>query len=176
MMLLLSMSSTRTLCALLCFIWGVGTHGYSPSSRFLGQPLIQHHGAVPRNNGGGAATTLEMRKQKASDKRTRRQQRGDVVFSPDNLMTGSITSSPMNGKSWNHKQSSWYQQQQQQQQGPTSVLPVPTTLTTHEASTGGRGRSRKRSALYNSLSLYHNKFLSLLTQEYKQEVRISSYY
>jgi len=36
--------------------------------------------------------------------------------------------------------------------------------------TGGRGRSRKRSALYNSLAMYHNHFLELLTQEYKAEV------
>jgi len=34
---------------------------------------------------------------------------------------------------------------------------------------GGRGRSRKRSLLYNSLSLYHNKFLNFLTAEYKAE-------
>jgi hypothetical protein len=38
--------------------------------------------------------------------------------------------------------------------------------------TGGRGRSRKRSMLYNSLSAYHNKFLHLLTAEYKAEVSV----
>ena len=36
---------------------------------------------------------------------------------------------------------------------------------------GGRGRSRKRSTLYHSLSSYHSKYLNLLTAEYKAEVR-----
>lgn len=56
----------------------------------------------------------------------------------------------MNGKAWRHKKQTHSMQQPQQ-------------------AMGGRGRSRKRSALYNSLSLYNNKFLRLLTEEYRQE-------
>jgi hypothetical protein len=43
-------------------------------------------------------------------------------------------------------------------------------LTDSQIKAGGRGRSRKRSSLYNSLSLYHNKFFNFLTTEYKAEV------
>ena len=38
-----------------------------------------------------------------------------------------------------------------------------------QAPSGGRGRSRKRSMLYTSLSFYHNKFMQLLQAEYKAE-------
>ncbi|CAB9496919.1 polymerase alpha-associated DNA helicase A [Seminavis robusta] len=113
---------------------------------FLGQPVqqAQYHQHPSRNNNGGSF--LEMRKQKASDKRTRRQQqRGNDLL----LESGTVTQSPMNGKAW------------RQRQATNNIIP--------ETKTGGRGRSRKRSALYNSLSLYHNKYLSLLTQEYRQE-------
>ena len=41
----------------------------------------------------------------------------------------------------------------------------------YKEKTGGRGRSRKRATLYNSLSSYHNKFLKMLTDEYNHEVR-----
>lgn len=108
------------------------------------------HGSPVQHATYQATSTLEMRKQKASDRRTRRAQRGEDLLTPDAFATtGSITSSPMNGKTWRHKQTTSMQQPQQ---------------------SGGRGRARKRSALYNSLSLYHNKFLRLLTEEYKQEV------
>lgn len=61
-----------------------------------------------------------------------------------------ITSSPMDATgSWNFKR-----------QG---IEPI-------REKTGGRGRSRKRATLYNSLSSYHNKFLRLLTDEYTHEV------
>ena len=108
------------------------------------------HGSPVQHATYESSSTLEMRKQKASDRRTRRAQRGDMLTTDAFVTPASITSSPMNGKSWNHKQTVQPLQPQQ---------------------TGGRGRSRKRSALYNSLSLYHNKFLRLLTEEYKQEVR-----
>jgi hypothetical protein len=144
------LSLVAALCVLLT-LRGDSVHAYS-SSGFLGQPLKLAQSTLDALQGRNGAASLEMRKQKASDKRTRRQQRGDSVY-PEDLLTGAITASPMNGKSWSHKQSH-----------PSMALPV--------ASSGGRGRSRKRSALYNSLSLYHNKFLSLLTQEYKQEVSL----
>ena len=135
----------------------------SSSSVFHGTPLQQPSATTPSSHHGGAASFLEMRKQKASDRRTRRLQRGDIAYIEElvkstNSYEGAVTSSPMSGKSWRHKQT-----HSMQAAGPAPV-------------TGGRGRSRKRSALYNSLSLYHNKFLSLLTEEYKQEVSILSIY
>jgi hypothetical protein len=104
-----------------------------------------------------ASTNLFMRKQKASDRRTRRLQRGDEDDTAQVLLTKSltektITSSPMADAPWNFK--SRGNQLQQIQQQP-----------------GGRGRSRKRSTLYNSLSSYHQKYLNLLTFEYQAEVR-----
>ena len=132
----------------------------SGSSNFHGSPLQLHQPMPTRNNHYFYPGTsfLEMRKQKSSDRRTRRMQRGDVAYAEELLAkstVGVITSSPMAGKAWRHKQ----------QTHNNIHAPVTTTG-------GGRGRSRKRSALYHSLSLYHNKFLSLLTEEYKQEVCI----
>jgi hypothetical protein len=123
-----------------------GSVALSCKSSFCGAP-IQHAVYHP-------SSSLEMRKQKASDRRTRRLQRGDILTPDAFATTGSLTSSPMSGKNWKLKQTN------------DGLQPQPT---------GGRGRSRKRSALYNSLSLYHNKFLKLLTEEYKQEVRFNSF-
>jgi hypothetical protein len=61
-----------------------------------------------------------------------------------------ITKSPMELAEWGYKQ--------------RGVAPI-------KEKTSGRGRSRKRATLYNSLSSYHNKFLQLLTTEYQAEVR-----
>ena len=93
---------------------------------------------------------LTMRKQKASDRRTRRLQRG--LLEEDDVMTETVTTSPMQTAQWLQKK-------------PTveAMLPL---------KTGGRNRSRKRSTLYNSLSSYHNHFLQLLTAEYKAEVSL----
>lgn len=125
----------------------------SSSSYFHGSSLRLH----PTPTAYHATRFLEMRKQKSSDRRTRRMQRGDTAYAEELLAkstVGIVTSSPMAGKSWRHKQ--------------THSMQAP-------GATGGRGRSRKRSALYHSLSLYHNKFLTLLTEEYKQEVRLIPY-
>lgn len=103
--------------------------------------------------------TLYMRKQKAGDKRTSRRQRGQVDESSASLLlsssnssaAASLTTSPMAAQGgWNKK---------------TTKAVVPAQAST----TGGRGRSRKRSMLYTSLSFYHNKFLQLLQAEYKAE-------
>lgn len=101
-----------------------------------------------------------MRKQKASDRRTRRMQRGseEIVqdLIRDNLLRESVTSSPMASAG------PWNQKRKGEHQDPNSVV--------LKEKTGGRGRSRKRSVLYTSLSSYHNKFLQLLTAEYLAEV------
>lgn len=101
------------------------------------------------------AASLSMRKQKASDRRTRRLQRGGEEVTQDLIrenLRNTITSSPMElTGAWNQKQGGGFPSQM--------------------AKTGGRGRSRKRASLYNSLSSYHNKFFTLLTAEYQAEVR-----
>jgi hypothetical protein len=67
-------------------------------------------------------------------------------------LKNTMTSSPMESVGvWNLKSSSG----------------VPSQI---KEKTGGRGRSRKRATLYNSLSTYHNKFFTLLTEEYRTEV------
>jgi hypothetical protein len=114
-------------------------HAFSASSNFHGSIVTERQSTM-------TATMLTMRKQKASDRRTRRMQRGEDAV----IETPTITSSPMALAAWQHK-----------------------TLTKNTASatqTGGRGRSRKRSNLYNTLSSYHTNFLSLLTAEYRAEV------
>ena len=100
-------------------------------------------------------SSLSMRKQKASDRRTRRLQRGEEKLTQDLIrdnLRNTITSSPMEMVgAWNQKQGL-----------------VPSQI---REKNGGRGRSRKRATLYNCLSSYHNKFFTLLTAEYQYEVR-----
>jgi hypothetical protein len=119
-----------------------------PSS-FLGRPLSHVN-----YDAAGDDALLVMRKQKASDKRTRARQRGLLQEeAPVLTAPSSRTTSPMQAKgAWQTKKA--------------VVVPTATTATL-----GGRGRSRKRSAVYTSLSFYHNKFLHLLQAEYEAEVR-----
>jgi hypothetical protein len=115
-------------------------HAFSALSHFHGSTVTERQSSM-------SATLLTMRKQKASDRRTRRMQRGeDAVIEPPTL-----TSSPMALASWQHK--------------------ALTKNTATAPPTGGRGRSRNRSNLYTTLSSYHGNFLSLLTAEYRAEVR-----
>lgn len=109
----------------------------------------------------GASDGMTMRKQKASDRRTRRMQRGSEALAQelirDNLLRDSVTKSPMASMGpWNQKRGD---------------VPNQQNMALKER-TGGRGRSRKRSILYTSLSSYHNKFLQLLTAEYLAEVSL----
>ena len=97
---------------------------------------------------------LVMRKQKASDKRTRRQQLGGNEENAEDKFRA-LTQSPMQQRGqWNDKGK------------------VPVVSSSRTPTSGGRGRSRKRSTLYSTLSFYHDKFLTLLTHEYKSEVII----
>lgn len=125
----------------------------SSFSQFHGASL-QSFSTKPQHHTSGAAS-LTMRKQKASDRRTRRMQMGgDQIVQElirDNLRQ-TVTSSPMQQTGqWNQKKRRGIQ--------------------SYKEKTGGRGRSRKRATLYNSLSSYHNKFLRLLTDEYNHEAR-----
>ena len=102
-------------------------------------------------------TQLTMRKQKASDKRTRRRQRGlDLEETPTRIAT--ITASPMQQGSWGKKNKR------------TLISASSTRNIEVRPTTGGRQRSRKRSTLYNALSLYYNTFADQLLYEYKAEV------
>lgn len=99
---------------------------------------------------------MTMRKQKASDRRTRRMQRGGeelALQEIQNNLIKTITSSPMDLAEWKYKKHG------------NSVTPAQPKNKAH-----GRGRSRKRQTLYNSLASYHTKFLRLLTMEYQAEV------
>lgn len=141
----------------------VGVSGLSlrPSSStwssFHGSPLLVWN---QENNAAGKSNyhaQLFMRKQKASDKRTRRRQRGEIT--DDAIMApSSVTTSPMNA------QGGWKQK-----------TATRSALVSSKQNTAGRGRSRKRSMLYTSLSFYQNKFMHLLQAEYKAEVRPESY-
>jgi hypothetical protein len=127
----------------------------SSFSRFHGTLLDwQRPSDVTHRAFSSGAASLSMRKQKASDRRTRRLQRGGDELAQDMILENlknTITSSPMESAgSWNQK---------------TGAFPAQ-----HKEKTGGRGRSRKRATLYNSLSTYHNKFFALLTDEYRAEV------
>jgi hypothetical protein len=116
---------------------------------------------------GGRHAWLQMRKQKASDRRTRRRQRG--ILSQEEIgLPLTVTESPMKAVGlWRGK----------------TIQPISSpdrSSTTSSAAsstkkTGGRGRSKKRSTLYKSLSHYHNHFLSLLTLEYQAEVSLILY-
>ena len=126
-------------------------HGVFSYSSFHGKSLPQRRtGAGTVSNGA----TLTMRKQKASDRRTRRLQRG-LMETEQDIGMETVTTSPMQTAQWSHKK--------------TTTL-MPTTAIELQMKTGGRNRSRKRSTLYNSLSSYHSHFLQLLTAEYKAEV------
>jgi hypothetical protein len=113
-------------------------------SRFCGRPVIH-------NSPSCQLSQLTMRKQKASDKRTRRSQRGQVLESP--LVSSSDLRSV--GKAWNYK---------------SLDIPSPTNV-----GYSGRGRSRKRSQVYNNLSSYHSHFLDLITEEFLSEVSQSTF-
>ncbi|KAL7527395.1 hypothetical protein ACHAXR_001941 [Thalassiosira sp. AJA248-18] len=101
-------------------------------------------------------SNLVMRKQKASDKRTARMQRGQVdndTFTPPPLSSSTqILSSPMTKSQWKHKKI------ELRAEGEKSNITV-----------GGRGRARKRMKLYNSLASYHSTFLALISEEYQME-------
>lgn len=103
-------------------------------------------------------TLLTMRKQKASDKRTTRRQRNQVLesSSSSSTITVNIPVTPLESGSWKQK-----------------TLSNVTNLG-RENAIKGRGRSRKRETLYSNLSSYNNHFLELLTAEFLTEVIIEN--
>jgi AAA domain len=111
-----------------------------------------------------------MRKQKASDRRTRRrQQDGDegvngFSFSStlSTTATRTVTSSPMDSATWTRKKIL-------SNRNAFPKLTSPVDNLSSMSTTGGRGRSRKRSTFYLSLAYYHQYFLRYLTAEYQAE-------
>ncbi|EJK72807.1 hypothetical protein THAOC_05622 [Thalassiosira oceanica] len=97
-----------------------------------------------------------MRKQKASDKRTARMQKG--LLEPSEPMVSATTqvlsSTPMTARRWKHKQ---------------VEIRANGDKPSSDARAGGRGRARKRTKLYNSLASYHSTFLDLISKEYELE-------
>lgn len=149
-----------TVILLLCFGWkGSSLHmpqtrSFSSSSSFQGisLPLEQHQVSTRSTR----VNALVMRKQKASDKRTRRLQREGLSIAtsqeiPSIPSSTTLTQNPMADAVWNHKT-------------------VRASRIPFQRNPGGRGRSRKRSNVYDSLSTYHGEFLNLLTAEYQAEV------
>ena len=70
------------------------------------------------------------------------------------LRPGNSPLTPMATGSWTHK----------------SVSMLDNTTEAPDLTRGGRGRSRKRSALYSNLASYHTLYLELLTAEFLAEV------
>lgn len=149
-----------------CFTQNALSLRMSFSSNFAGSKLIHHDCG---NSKQDQTTLLVMRKQKASDKRTSRLQRGliDEISSlgastltsmpmyPAEPLVG-VTKSPMANAIWNHKSVS-------------NRNAFPDSRPTQQVSTGGRGRARKRAEVYSSLANYHSEFLAMLTAEYRAE-------
>lgn len=132
---------------------------------FLGNAVIEHRGSCPCRS----YSMLTMRKQKASDRRTRRRQRGEIALEETAMpvtATKTVTTltakvNPMQNAAWKHKSG-------------IAVAPLPTSASPQPlgtSSSGGRGRSRKRTTLYQTLQHYHSSFVHPLTAEYQAEVR-----
>lgn len=147
-----------------------GAFNYCPSS-FHGTRLINP--PLSTSNSNRRTATLVMRKQKASDRRTARMQRGNVdngsLFTPPSLATATqiLTSTPMTNSEWKHKtvdvkSSRVGINDDDDDDDVTTVASA--------GGGGGRGRARKRLKLYNSLASYHSTFLELISEEYQMEV------
>jgi hypothetical protein len=121
---------------------------HSPASNFIGTQVLQFH---PQNG-----SSLTMRKQKASDKRTRRMQRNLEIESSRSALEIRSATSTLSPLSTGNTQQKYVSSQNR-----------------FESISRGRGRSRKRSAVYNNLASYRNHFLELLTQEFTAEVSIA---
>lgn len=124
--------------------------------------MSQKNGRSSASSSSYGDNVITMRKQKASNKRTRRLQRGgrdefDMTAATGSDFMSSSLKTPTATDSWDYKTLS-----------PKNRNSFPSS-----SNEGGRGRSRKRSQLYNSLSSYHSHFLNLITAEFVAEVCIA---
>jgi hypothetical protein len=142
--------------------WSYHHAPWRPVSSFTGHALNVPSSIVCEND----QNALVMRKQKASDKRTRRRQRGllvsEEVVSGGGVATTTATKNATRITSPMQVQGDWDLK--------TTLSSSSTKLSNPISSTSGRGRSRKRSLLYTALASYHDKFLQLLQDEYQAEV------
>jgi hypothetical protein len=112
-------------------------------------------------NYDSATHTVSMRKQKASDRRTRRRQRGEIALEEAPVQAAAastLTTNPMTAARWKAKAGVSSSSSSSSGEQPSTVA------------SGGRGRSRKRTTLYQTLQHYHASFLHPLTAEYQAEV------
>ena len=171
------MNSTKAVCLLILsvvFLPIQSCCALSSSSSFHGMQMINptkysHASTYTKPRRPSSNNLLVMRKQKASDKRTARMQRGvidnacETTFTPPSLSSSSssttqiLDSSPMTKSKWKQKKVE--------------------LRAAGEGSSGngnsnnmGRGRARKRLKLYNSLASYHFTFLEMIQEEYQMEV------
>ena len=130
------------------------------SSSFHGSGIIHPMAQIRRPSPTGASS-LVMRKQKASDKRTARLQRGQLdkdSFTPPPLSISSSTtqilsSTPMSKTQWKHKKV--------ELRSRGEIV--------ENSMSGGRNRAKKRLKLYSSLASYHSTFSNLISEEYQVE-------
>src|SRR5210317_940978 len=141
------------------------------SSSFHGSRVIQPTPMTLNNSRRPTSgiSSLVMRKQKASDKRTARLQRGQLdnaesSFTPQALSSAStstttqiLSSTPMSKTKWKHKKIELRSRGVKVDNNSNVMQP------------GGRGRARKRLKLYNSLASYHATFSNLISEEYQLE-------
>ncbi len=152
---MISFTSTMAIIALGASFSLVPSHSLSlrlHSSQFLGNNV---NSFSKENEKSSNRMIITMRKQKASNKRTTRLQRGDddnSQVSTMDFLSSLVT--PTSTSSWNYK----------------SVSSPALLKNVSNLNEKGRGRSRKRSQYYNSLSAYHTHFLDLITAEFLAEV------
>lgn len=171
------MNSSKAVCLIILsvvFLPIQSCCALSSSSSFHGMQMINptkysHASTYTKPRRPSSNNLLVMRKQKASDKRTARMQRGvidnayETTFTPPSLSSSSssttqiLNSSPMTKSKWKQKKVE--------------------LRAAGEGSSGngnsnnmGRGRARKRLKLYNSLASYHFTFLEMIQEEYQMEV------
>jgi len=131
-----------------------GTMALTASS-FHGRLVVSP--SLPKNLRSNDDSKWYMRKEKASDRRTRRrlQQQSDIISEEQ---PSTFTRSPMASAVWPHKTITSPARQQRKHHNGKKELG------------GGRNRSMKRYKYYNTVSDYRNHFLQLLTAEYKHEI------
>ena len=168
------MNSSKAVCLIILsvvFLPIQSCCALSSSSSFHGMQMINptkysHASTYTKPRRPSSNNLLVMRKQKASDKRTARMQRGvidnaETTFTQPSLSSSTtqiLNSSPMTKSKWKHKKVE--------------------LRAAGEGSSGngnnnnnmGRGRARKRLKLYNSLASYHFTFLEMISEEYQMEV------
>eukprot|EP00581_Thalassiosira_minuscula_P012788 CAMPEP_0183714346 /NCGR_PEP_ID=MMETSP0737-20130205/8885_1 /TAXON_ID=385413 /ORGANISM="Thalassiosira miniscula, Strain CCMP1093" /LENGTH=1079 /DNA_ID=CAMNT_0025943253 /DNA_START=214 /DNA_END=3453 /DNA_ORIENTATION=+ len=171
--LLMAITSVPSALALSSFssFHGARLHSTQP---FTSIPSNQNHNSHNSHNSHSSnSNLLVMRKQKASDKRTARMQRGLVdtnsdasSFTPSPLSTSQSTSS--SNKTQILSNASMTKSKWKQKKIELRASGVTTGANANNAG-GGRGRARKRLKLYNSLASYHSTFLDLVSLEYQME-------